>query len=305
MENHLLRRKRCLSNWLRPAMQRLNVTRTNQNQHLCHVCGRRQAVGKEHIPPQHAENRDEVDINYVDGNTPSGDMKFHVIRSPDGFWVSVLCDECNHKIGWRYGDAYKEFLSQITSAAGLEDTSGGVFIHLKGIYPLRILKQMFAMFLGAVPYEPAPVWKGIQEFVRKRDSPLPDNTPSVYLYKNVSKMGRIVPCCGILELSTHKTLVMSEVSWPPLGIVFAFQSDNRLNMMENVTRWGEHRFKDRADLLVKLPKLRVTSHYPLGFGTAREVEREQARRGLIYLFHVPENSASRSDIGVLWKSKKS
>jgi len=280
-------------------------TNTNQRQHLCHVCSKYPATSKEHIPSRHAGNKGEVEIIYIDGKTPSGDMEFHVVRSSDGFWVPTFCKYCNNKTGWRYGEAYKDFISQIADAAGLEDTSGRDYAHLKGIYPLRILKQMFAMFLGAVPYEPAPVWNSIQDFVRKRDSVLPANAPSVYLYKNISKLGRIVPCCGIVEFSTDKCLVVSEVSWPPVGIVFAYQSDERFRMMENITHWGRFRFKVKSDSLVRLPRLRVASHYPLGFGTAQKVEREQAQRGLAYLFHVPENSASRNDIGVLWKKQKS
>jgi hypothetical protein len=125
--------------------------------------------------------------------------------------------------GSRYGTAYKDFVSQIADASGLEDTSGRAFVNLRNVYPLRILKQIFSMFLGAVPFEPTQVWKEIQDFVRKRDCAIPESAPSVYLYKNISKLGRIVPCCGIGEFSTNKNFVVSEVSWPPVGIVYAYE----------------------------------------------------------------------------------
>jgi hypothetical protein len=157
------------------------------------------------------------------------------------------------------------------------------------------------MFLCAVPYQPAPVWRGIQEFVLKRDALLPSSAPFVYLYMNVSRIGRIVPCCGIVDFSTHKTIVVSEVSWPPVGIVFSFQSDERFALMEDVTSWGHFRFEDKKDVTIRLPRLQVSSHYPLGFGTAVEVEREQANRGLAYLFHVPDDSTSLTSISALWE----
>ena len=278
--------------------------KANHLQHLCHICNRRPAAGEEHIPPQHTNNKGVVEIIYIDGTTPSGDIKFHVISSSEGFWVPALCENCNNMTGWRYGTAYKDFVSQIADASDLEDTSGRALVNLKSVYPLRILKQIFSMFLVAVPFEPAPVWKEIQDFVRKRDCTLPESAPYVYLYKNISNLGRIVPCCGIAEFSTNKSFVVSEVSWPPVGIIYAFEADERFKIMEDITHWGRFRFKDRGNFLIKLPKLRVASHYPLGFGTAQEVEREQGRRGLAYIFHVPEDSASHNNISVLWRRQE-
>lgn len=266
---------------------------------ICQLCAKWPASSREHLPPHATSNVGEVRIIYIDGNSPSGEIQYHVVHSSDGFWVPVLCEKCNNKTGSRYGEPYKDLISQVSNAAGIEDSEGRVYVYLRGIYPLRILKQMFSMFLCAVPYQPAPVWRGIQEFVLKRDTLLPSSAPFVYLYMNVSRIGRIVPCCGIVELSTHKTIVVSEVSWPPVGIVFSFQRDERFALMEDVTSWGQFRFKHKKDITIRLPRLQVSSHYPLGFGMAVEVEREQANRGLVYLFHVPDDSTSPTSIGAL------
>jgi hypothetical protein len=272
-------------------------------QQLCRLCGRRLATSREHLPPRTASNLGEVEINYIAGETSSGEAQVQIIHSSDGFWVPALCRKCNSKTGARYGSAYGDFVSQISNASGIEDTVGRVFVHLKGIYPLRILKQMFSMFLASLPYQPTPKWKYIQEFVLRRDTHLVSDAPFVYLYKNISRTGRIVPCCGVVEFSAHKTLIVSEVSWPPVGIIFSFQQDEQFAMMEDITSWGQYGFKGKIDTTIRLPKLRVSSHYPLGFGTPEEIEHEQVQRLLAYLFHIPDDSQSLTNICALWQRR--
>jgi hypothetical protein len=271
----------------------------NKPSQFCQLCSKRRANTREHLPPQAAFNAGEVHIKYIDSTSPSGSIQFRVLESNNGFWVPNLCDSCNHKVGFRYGDSYSVFATQVKGYELIEGNKGRAYVNLRKIYPLRILKQMFAMFLCAVPFEPAPRWHGIQEFVLKRDAPLPSSAPFVYLYMNISRTGRIVPCCGITDLSNHTTIVTSEISWPPIGVVFSFQKDERFALMEDITGWGQFNFKDKVNLIVHLPRLKVCSHYPLSFGSATEVDREQARRGLMYWFHVPEGSASPVDLGTI------
>lgn len=278
------------------------MLRGEQLLQMCQLCGKRPVIGQEHLPLRAVSNLGEISINYIDGNDKDNKIKYRTVQSSDGFWVPALCKKCNNKTGYRYGDSYKHFVTQISESTGIVDSKGRVLINLKSVYPTRILKQMFSMFLCAVPFEPTPKWRGIQEFVLKRDSSLTSKAPCVYIYMNISKIGRIVPCCCIGEFSTHKGIVVSEISWPPLGIVFSFQSDERFALMEDITNWGrQFSFKDKKDIIIHLPRLQVSTHYPLGFGTIEQVEREIDSRLPLYLFHIPDNSASPTRFGVLFK----
>jgi len=186
--------------------------------------------------------------------------------------------KCNRDTGGAYGLSYAAFVSQVAKAGGIEDRERRTLVGLRRIHPLRVMKQMMSMLLAAQPRATPPQFRGLREFVVRRDARLPADAPQVYLYKNVSALGRIVPICGISELLSHrKLLICSEISWPPLGIVFSLEPHERLAAMPNVTHWGQHRFKDTDDFLLRMPPLKVETDWPPG--SARHTKSRSGRRG--------------------------
>ena len=85
----------------------------NKPSQFCQLCSKRRANTREHLPPQAAFNAGEVHIKYIDSTSPSGSIQFRVLESNNGFWVPNLCDSCNHKVGFRYGDSYSVFATQV------------------------------------------------------------------------------------------------------------------------------------------------------------------------------------------------
>lgn len=255
---------------------------------LCQLCGKREAASKEHLPGQSAGNKGRVTIDFLDAASRSNTMQSHTIVSNEGFWLPVLCEECNRRTGSRYGTSYFEFISQISEARLLYARSDRTFFVVRRTYPLRVLKQMFSMFLCANPYPPTEQWKALQEFVLHRDSRLGSNAPSVYLYMNTSRKGRIVPFCGITDLISHEKFAISEISWPPLGIVFSFLPTRLFDEMQNITDWASFRFDQQTDVRLNLPMHRVNTHYPLGFGSTKRIE----QKAWVFLYHVPKDSKS-------------
>ena len=121
------------------------------------------------------------------------------------------------------------------------------------------------------------------------------DAPSVYLYFNSAQKGRIVPCCGIVDICTHESFVVSEVSWPPLGIVFSFQKNRLFEDMQNITTWASLNYDACTDVSLSLPIHRVNTHYPLGFGSTKRIE----NKAWIYLYHVPKDSKSPLNFSAL------
>jgi len=158
------------------------------------------------------------------------------------------------------------------------------------------------MFLCTLPQHPIPYWKTIQDFVRKCDEPLPEDVPIVYLYKNTANIGRIVPWCSIIEHHTSRPVIaLSEVSWPPLGVIFCSQADERFAHLENVNSWGHYRFKDKISLLLKLPPLRVNTDHPIAFGSIKEINQWRDRAGVIWAVAENENLTSEISVAMTWK----
>ncbi len=262
---------------------------TVQGEHeLCRVCGRAVADSKEHIPPKSAKNAGPVEVRFILGSDDTQHPIARVLRSGEGFWLPSLCEDCNNVTGSRYGAAYAHFVGELAATAGIRDPSGRIVTRLQDLYPLRVLKQMFCMFLAASPFQPAAQWSGIQKFVLKRDAKLPEDAPSVLLYLNSSRVGRITPLCGIVESATHLHHVAAEISWPPIGIVFSFGEHPRVEQMQDITSWAQFGFHESVSVDLTLPELHVSTSYPLAFGTSEQVEREQVERMMFYLYHVPD-----------------
>jgi hypothetical protein len=225
-----------------------------------------------------------------------------VFESANGFWMPVLCRRCNNEVtGSRLGGAYAAFVGQVNAASGIEDRHGRVYVGLRDIYPLRVLKQMFATFLCAQPTDGPPEWSSIREFVLRRDAQLPQHAPFVYLYRNTGPIGRIVPMCGVVGGRHPRPMIIcSEVSWPPVGIIFSHEPHPMFSAMENVTAWGQLRFGDRLTTLLRLPSLRVETDHPLGFGSVGEVEQWRKDGQVIWFTTKADYPESPTSTSMTW-----
>lgn len=260
---------------------------------LCRVCRNNPADSPEHFIPKAAGNRGKVTIVFL------GQGGSYVSRpGTDGYYERVLCTACNGECSV-YAQQYVEMLRQLEQSSGLSVPDGRQAVTLRGIYPLRLVKQLILQFLCAPPFPPAAVWLELQRFVRDREATLPPGAPSIYLYRNLSTHGRVVPCCCVLELRTRRTVVVSEVSWPPVGAVFCFNPHPKLEAMQDITEWCHRAFSAREDLTILLPQYEVSGVFPLVYGNVRQVEQDERERLPMYLLHVPEGSAYALSIGAI------
>lgn len=274
------------------------------SQVLCHVCGLRPAGSREHLPGVAAANDGPVDVFFpqpTDGSTGEG-MRSERRRYADGFVVRTLCSKCNCRTGGNYGTAYKSFVRQFSESGLLSAGLQRNWINLTGIQPLRVLKQMATIFLASQTYLSHDHWREIREFVLRRDRKLPNGALRFYLYRNGSSIGRIVALQGVTSIwkgTKPPPLVFSEVSWPPVGVVFATDPHPLVEKMKDITEWGQYRFKDRDSFGFSVPELAVESHWPLSSGSPAEAEAWVDRLGLVYLVHAEPESDSPHQISAL------
>jgi hypothetical protein len=167
---------------------------------------------------------------------------------------------------------------------------------------LRIVKQLVAIFLAAQPGFGVVDRDPLRGFVRRRDDPLPAGSPRIYLYYNASPNGRVVPWCSMWQHARHVPPVgFSEISFPPLGVVFASDPSPFFEGMADVSSWGVRRYHDRADIDLFLPTLRVETDWPLGFGTAADVERWKKDAGVIWAVAEADDPASLTSVSATWR----
>ena len=231
-----------------------------------------------------AANDSPVRITYLQ-SAGNGSTRHERVEA-DGFVVRTLCTPCNRRTGGHYGTAYKAFVEQFAASGVVDAGAARTWISLRSVQPLRVLKQMTSMFVAAQGEFAREHWVGTCDFVLRRDTKLRTNQLRYYLYRNVGGLGRVTALTSLMSAyGRWSPLAFCEVSWPPLGIVFAAEPETEshplLARMKDVTSWGDYGFRDRVDLGFSVPQLRVATHWPLGFGSDREAHAWSARDGVV------------------------
>lgn len=259
---------------------------------LCRYCNLRPAGSREHLPGSAALNDGPVLVRYMSANRATGRAEKVERVEKEGFIVRTICTHCNSRSGGNYGTAFKEFALQWRASGKESQSLPRTWLTFRDIQPLRVLKQLIGMFLAAqadlVPEKWADLRSFVQDKYRKYDFEEPLR---VFLYRNNSRSGRIASFNGMAFLFSRGALppfVVSEISWPPLGVVFTHDDHPLLRGFKEVTSWGSFHFRQRANFAFSVPNLAVEHHFPLAFGRAQEAENWVTRNGVAYLVHAPE-----------------
>ena len=109
-------------------------------------------------------------------------------------------------------------------------------------------------------------------------------------------VGRIVPCCGFIEFTSHEKLLVSEISWSSLGMIFSFHPSGRIRTMEKISACGRPSFKQRSTIQLTLPSLEVSTPFPLVYGGCAAAERERNERDHAYLIQAPSIPGREIDV---------
>jgi hypothetical protein len=262
---------------------------------LCRICRKRPALTQEHIPPKSMGNIAATEATSLDFG--QGVRRVAEIFD-EGYYLRVLCQKCNNRYGSLYNTSYSQFIRQIRLASGIKDPDGRVLISLQGVFPLRVIKQMFVMYLCI---QTRHGWPEIRDSIRKKNEPIPASAPYVFLYKNMSSQGRISPMVGLGEAYTgRQPLIISEISYPAIGIVFCDKRDSRFSDMYDLSEWGLYKYGNQIDTVIRLPELEISTLHPLGFGTEEQVTQWIEKAGVALFVAIPrEDSAVTSAVTVL------
>jgi len=193
----------------------------------CSICG---DVGKltfEHIPPPAAFNDRRVFLAKMDDLlrgawTPGEPIKKGKFNQR-GMGRHSLCGKCNNDTGSWYGTAYVDFAYQ---AMLLLDRSSGKMslAYPYNIFPLRVIKQIVAMFFSACGPGLSKAHRDLVAFVldRERRSLPPKIQIWAYLVDpEKSTSSRQSGISGRMLLG-KKSDVFSEIAFPPLGLIMSF-----------------------------------------------------------------------------------
>jgi hypothetical protein len=261
---------------------------------LCRICRLRPADSDEHFIPKATGNRQVVRLLVQE---PDGSQKER--RYKGGFFTPVLCSVCNGGPASTYAQAYTDIFNQLSRAPKITDSVGRILFRAKRVFLQRFVKQCVLAYICAAPWTPHPVWQHLQDCLLNPEQPVPPSAPRPYLYFNVSPFGRIVPSCSMVEFAHHRSVIFSELSWPPLGVILAYSPHPLFEAMPDVSEWGARSYKARETVTLALPRLRVNTVYPLAFGSTRQIDAWQAKSVPGYLHYVPPGSTSPFNLSAL------
>lgn len=251
----------------------------------CHLCGHYGKLSFEHIPPKKAFNDCPVSTyNYFMG---IAEGNYDIKKSQKGLGDYTLCVSCNNNTGSWYGTQFIDWARQSMNL--LEYTSNRPSLYYRfRIFPLRVIKQIACMMFSVNVDQFRNDHQELVKFVLNKEEQYLNPDTKFFAYfnpKGIRVLGGIGKLItneinpeGFIEnvsrlrtkIERHRTL--SEVAFPPLGYVLAFDSEKPDSRLVDISYFAKFRYNDMYSVELRLPMLSVDSPYPTDYRPLQELE---------------------------------
>lgn len=241
----------------------------------CHICGQVTDLTYEHVPPASAFNDRPVlrsSIYKQLGIDEHGRDEIQQ-RGAGGY---TLCTACNNDTGAWYGPAYVSFAHQ---AVHLLQRSGGrlELEYPYWIFPLRVIKQIMAMFCSANTPEFAEGTSYLRKFLLNRECiGLPPDL-RVYAAYTLGPRARRTAIMGVGNTSNGEFRTFSEIMYPPFVFVLSIDSAPPDDRLVDLTYMAKYHYNDWGSHFLRLPVLPPGAHIPGDYRSADQLERDRQK----------------------------
>jgi hypothetical protein len=224
----------------------------------------------EHVPPKRAFNNGrQVVVSGVRALEiqPGVPPKGRVVQG--GVGDHTLCEDCNNNTGSWYAPALISWAHQVRDV--LVAASGRPTLPVPyQLFPLRVLKQVVAMFFSINSDALRRHHPQLARFVRDREAhPLP-RPFRAFAYMTAGEAGRAV---GFAQLRRGPARWrISELTSPPFGFVLMLDGPGPLHAeMEEITRFDQYDIDQHDMIFLRLPLLPIESALPGVYLTKEEL----------------------------------
>jgi hypothetical protein len=233
----------------------------------CHLCGTFGKLSFEHVPPESAFNDRRVLHTAFEKLIHSEDLDRLPYRIQQrGAGAFTLCEKCNNTTGKWYVPAYSDWAAQAMSI--LMATSGHpTLTYLYRLFPLRILKQIVCMFFSVNGPSFCDAQPDLVRFVLNKELRVFPKHIRVYCFYTFTDRTRASGVTGLIQgvgSSQSKTLVFSEITFPPFGFVMTTGgSPPPWRNFCDVSGFSEFGYQDWRDSVpMRLPVMPIYTGFP-------------------------------------------
>jgi hypothetical protein len=247
----------------------------------CRICGRYCILTKEHVPPQGSlliQGKDGqfrppsiIKVGYPDiYKLKAGEMpKGYAAQGGSAFFT--LCSNCNNNIGSWYSNDYIEWCEQGLNV--LSTTQGRTKLILPyHIYPLRVLKQIIAMFFSLNGVSLGKEFPELREFILEKNKVTLPEKFRVYAYYNTLAIFRFIGMIYKVNFVSGQKIRMTETSYIPFGYVMTVNSQSPDSRLLDISHFGVYGYDQSDTLMLSIPALPTYSHLPGDYRSKRELE---------------------------------
>jgi len=254
---------------------------------ICHICGKDGKLSYEHVPPEAAFNDHRI-LTY------SFDKFIRAENLDDirggrflqrGIGGYTLCERCNNDTGSWYGPAYVEWVAQAMSI--LIGTGGRAsLVYPFNLYPLRVLKQVSAMFFSVNSPDFRLAHPDLVRFVLNKESmQFPRSIQIHAFYTTSSRMRR----AGVSVMakgmgSGNATMrAFTEIIFPPFGFVMTFDGQPPFERgFCEISSFANFRYADwRSAITMRLPVMPIYTGFPGDYRTREQTMADYVRNKAI------------------------
>jgi 5-methylcytosine-specific restriction endonuclease McrA len=256
----------------------------------CHICGKIGPLTYEHVPPRKAFNSNKAFVycgrkileQDSEGFPWEISSRLKGKQLQRGIGAYTLCERCNNNTGARYGNAFVDFIYK-----GYREThnrkyvnNSWVTITLDKIYPLRIIKQIMAMFFSINTPNLSDAHEELREFILSKEKRgIPEKDFGFYLYilrgKILKRLGIIV--IGNVYSDPFESRVVSELSTPPFGLVLEFQPKDKKGFCDITFFANEFDYDQEAKIKLTIPVYGSNSWFPLDYRSRKQIIEDYIR----------------------------
>lgn len=190
---------------------------------ICHLCKKSKQLSFEHIPPKAAFNkytkfRSVPFLEYVQ-NSHRKDYKPNAKLQQGGTGRYCLCRDCNSFLGNNYVPDYFKMAQTGKGVFRDNDFMRAIFT-TNGISPLRLLKQIIAMFVCTNDVGFTDANPELLIFLSDPEEKFLPEKFRVFMYLNNAGQIR-----NLATIYTNHYGLVNEIAFPPLGFVLSMDSN--------------------------------------------------------------------------------